>query len=59
MYNTCFQLNFDEFQEFQVKMTKTPTFLKIEVQATYIPQKKGKMIQKLISWQKSMKPQKK
>ena len=35
-------------------MMKNPTFMKIDVHATYLPQKKGKIIQKLILWQKSM-----
>ena len=35
-------------------MMKNPTFMKIDVYATYVPQKKGETIQKLILWQKSM-----
>ena len=33
---------------------KNPTFMKIDVHATYLPQKKGRIIKKLILWPKSM-----
>ena len=35
-------------------MMNNSTYMKIDVHATYLPQKKGKIIQKLILWQKSM-----
>ena len=46
--------NFDEFCILLAKMTKISTFFKFELHASYVHQKKAKIIQKLVLNQKSI-----
>ena len=48
MYNTCFSVILDKSFEFHRKSTKFEGFVKIEVYAIYLHQKRAKIIYRLI-----------